>query len=55
MYPAILSVNRKIYEEIAPILYVNRTFDFGRDVEAIVPFFSDDTSDSTYDPEDISC
>lgn len=40
---AIMSVNRKIYEETSHILYTNRTFSFGRDVEAIVPFFSDVT------------
>lgn len=41
MHTSIMAVNRKIHEETSHILYGNRTFSFGRDVEAIVPFFSD--------------
>jgi hypothetical protein len=41
IYTSIMRVNRKIYEETAHMLYTNRTFSFGRDIEAIVPFFSD--------------
>lgn len=41
IHTSIMAVNRKIYEETAHLLYYNRCFDFGRDIEAIVPFFSD--------------
>lgn len=41
MHPSIMRVNRKIYEETAHILYSTHSFSFGRDVEAIVPFFGD--------------
>jgi len=41
MDTSIMSVNKKVYEETSHILYGNRTFSFGRDIEAIVPFFSD--------------
>lgn len=41
IHASIMGVNRKIYEESAHVLYSNRAFDFGRDVEAVVPFFSD--------------
>ncbi len=39
-----MAVNRKIYEETAHVLYANRAFSFDRDIEAIVPFFSDMTT-----------
>jgi hypothetical protein len=41
IHTSIMGVNRRVYEETAHILYSNRSFNFGRDVEAIVPFFSD--------------
>lgn len=41
MHPPIMRVNRKIYAEAAHILYSSHSFSFGRDVEAIVPFFGD--------------
>ncbi|KUJ07568.1 uncharacterized protein LY89DRAFT_357804 [Mollisia scopiformis] len=41
LHTSIMRVNRKVYTETAHMLYSNRTFDFGRDIEAIVPFFSD--------------
>lgn len=44
LHVSIMGVNRKIYEETAHILYGNRTFGFGRDIEAIVPLFSDMTN-----------
>jgi hypothetical protein len=43
MHTSIMAVNRKIHQETSHILYGNRTFSFGRDIEAIVPFFSDMT------------
>lgn len=54
MHTSIIGVNRKIYEETAHILYHNRTFDFGRDIEAIVPFFSDLTKHTRPFIQDIS-
>lgn len=44
MHPAILAVNRKIREEASYYLYGRHSFHFGRDLEAIVPFFSDKTA-----------
>jgi hypothetical protein len=41
IHPEILSVNRQIYEEASHVLYARHMFDFGSDVEAIVPFLSD--------------
>lgn len=41
LHVSIMRVNRKVYEETAHVLYGNRAFSFGRDIEAIVPFFSD--------------
>ena len=43
MHTSIMAVNRKIHQETSHILYGNRSFSFGRDIEAIVPFFSDMT------------
>jgi hypothetical protein len=43
MHTSIMAVNRQIHQETSHILYGNRTFSFGRDVEAIIPFFSDMT------------
>lgn len=44
MHPAILAVNRKIREEASYYLYGHHSFHFGRDLEAIVPFFTDKTA-----------
>jgi hypothetical protein len=41
IHPSIMGANRKIYQETTHLLYANRCFSFGRDIEAIVPFFSD--------------
>lgn len=41
IHTSIMSVNRMIYREAAHLLYGNRTFSFYKDIEAIVPFFSD--------------
>ncbi|TVY37092.1 hypothetical protein LSUB1_G005895 [Lachnellula subtilissima] len=43
MHTSIMGVNRKIYEETSYLLYGSHTFSFGRDIEAMVPFFSDMT------------
>jgi hypothetical protein len=43
MHTSIMAVNRKIHQETSHILYGNRTFSFGKDIEAVVPFFSDMT------------
>ena len=41
---SIMGVNRKIHNETTQLLYGTHSFSFGRDVEAIVPFFSDLTA-----------
>lgn len=41
MHTSIMRVNHKIYEETTHFLYGRHTFSFGRDVEAVVPFFTD--------------
>ena len=41
IHTSIMRVNRKTHEESTHRLYGNRSFGFGLDVEAIVPFFSD--------------
>lgn len=38
---SIMCVNQKIHEEATHLLYNSHSFSFGRDIEAIVPFFSD--------------
>ena len=43
MHPAILAVNHKIREEASHYLYGTHSFDFGRDIESVVPFFHDRT------------
>jgi hypothetical protein len=53
-HPNILAVNRKIYEEASQVLYGNHSFDFGGDVEAIVPFLSDLTTSTRSLIEEIS-
>jgi len=54
LHTSIMGVNRKIYEETSYLLYANRTFGFGRDVEAIVPFFSDLTKHTRLLAKEIS-
>ncbi|KAH8650120.1 hypothetical protein BX600DRAFT_474104 [Xylariales sp. PMI_506] len=39
--PALMRVNRKLYEELSHLVYGRHTFDFGGDIEAVEPFFSD--------------
>ena len=41
IYTSIMRVNQQVYTETTHVLYGGRTFSFGRDIEAIVPFFSD--------------
>jgi hypothetical protein len=43
MHTSIMGVNRRIYEETSHLLYGCHTFSFGRDIEGVVPFFSDMT------------
>ncbi|KAI0478271.1 hypothetical protein F4859DRAFT_479185 [Xylaria cf. heliscus] len=38
---ALMSVNRKIYAETSHLLYAGHVFDFGANIEAVSPFFSD--------------
>lgn len=40
IHTSIMAVNKQIYAETAHVLYANRSFGFGRDIEAIVPFLS---------------
>ncbi|ESZ96430.1 hypothetical protein SBOR_3162 [Sclerotinia borealis F-4128] len=54
MHTSIMSVNRKIYGETTHLLYGNRTFSFYKDIEAIVPFFSDLTPGTRFLVQDIS-
>jgi len=46
IHTSIMGVNRKIHEETTHLLYSSHSFDFGRDIEAIVPFFSDLTRET---------
>jgi hypothetical protein len=46
MHTSIMGVNRQIHEETSYLLYGRHTFSFGRDIEAIVPFFSDIMKDN---------
>ncbi|KAI4136064.1 MAG: hypothetical protein LQ347_000114 [Umbilicaria vellea] len=41
IFPSILGVNRMIHDEASHVLYSAHTFDFGLDVEAVIPFLSD--------------
>lgn len=41
MHVSIMAVNRQLYEETSKELYGGHTFSFGRDIESVVPFFSD--------------
>lgn len=38
---AIMSVNRQVYHETSHLLYGEHAFDFGADLEAVVPFLED--------------
>ncbi|CZT41902.1 uncharacterized protein RSE6_01712 [Rhynchosporium secalis] len=54
LHVSIMGVNRKIHEETTHILYGNRSFSFGRDIEAVVPFFSDMTKQTRSKVQEIS-
>jgi len=41
IHVSIMGVNRKVHEETTHLFYGSHSFSFNRDVEAIVPFFSD--------------
>ncbi|KAF4630363.1 hypothetical protein G7Y89_g7780 [Cudoniella acicularis] len=41
IHTSIMAVNRKIHQESSHLIYGRHTFSFGKDIEAIVPFFSD--------------
>ncbi|WQF77503.1 hypothetical protein CDEST_02517 [Colletotrichum destructivum] len=41
MHPAIMAVNRRIHRETSHMLYGLHGFDFGGDIEAVVPFLRD--------------
>lgn len=41
LHAAILGVNRQIHNEAAHVLYSGHVFDFGMDIESILPFFQD--------------
>ncbi|GJC92593.1 hypothetical protein ColKHC_01419 [Colletotrichum higginsianum] len=41
MHPAIMAVNRQIHRETSHMLYGLHGFDFGGDIEAVVPFLRD--------------
>ncbi|KAJ9138172.1 Autophagy-related protein 3 [Pleurostoma richardsiae] len=43
MHTAILATSRQVYDEAAHILYGKHSFDFGPDIEAVVPFLADRT------------
>ncbi|MCJ1376811.1 hypothetical protein MMC20_008056 [Loxospora ochrophaea] len=38
---SILRVNRRIHAEASPVLYSKHVFDFGSDVESVIPFLGD--------------
>ncbi|KZL81300.1 hypothetical protein CI238_00330 [Colletotrichum incanum] len=46
MHPAIMAVNHQIHRETSHMLYGLHGFDFGGDVEAVIPFFRDLTPTS---------
>jgi hypothetical protein len=41
MHPAIMAVNRKIYEETTYLLYASHNFHFGQHLDAVGPFIGD--------------
>jgi hypothetical protein len=41
---AVMRVNRQVYTEMAAFLYSTHIFDFGRDIEAVIPFLQDRNS-----------
>jgi hypothetical protein len=40
VHTSILHISRDIYDEACQVLYGNHKFDFGHDIEVIVPFLS---------------
>jgi len=54
LHTNILSVNRKIHEEASQVLYGRHAFDFGSDIEAMVPFLSDLTVQTRHLIQEIS-
>ena len=46
IYPSILGVNRQIHTEASHVLYSEHIFDFDKDVEAVVPFLQDLTTEA---------
>lgn len=46
IYSSILGVNRQVHTEAAHILYSEHVFDFGKDVEAVIPFLEDLTTEA---------
>ena len=44
IHVSIMGVNRKVHEETTHLFYGSHSFSFDRDVEAVVPFFSDLTA-----------
>jgi hypothetical protein len=43
IYPSILGVNKQIHREASYILYSSHIFDFGSNIECVIPFFEDIT------------
>lgn len=41
IYPAILCTNRQIHSEASDVLFSHHIFDFGTEIESIIPFFFD--------------
>ena len=41
IYPSILGVNKQIHREASHVLYSSHVFDFGKNVESVIPFFRD--------------
>jgi hypothetical protein len=54
LHSNILCTSRAIYEEAWHLLYAKRSFDFGEDIDAIVPFLSDLTPTTRSLIEEIS-
>jgi len=43
IYPSILGVSKQIHDEASHVLYSSHIFDFGKNVESVIPFFRDIT------------
>lgn len=41
IYPSILGVNQQLHREASHVLYSSHVFDFGQNVECVIPFFRD--------------